>query len=287
MNRSIPIVMDRGALSDAAAADAGDRSLPGQAPGFLRVGDTIISEADVAREMQYHRADDPHASRRAAARALAVREVLRLEAVRLGLDAQVQPREGEPREEATIQWLIDHEVPSPRADEASCRHYFAMNRERLRHPDRLQVRHILLAAAPGDTAARWRACQLGESLIEALRQEPDRFGEFALRHSACPSREAGGELGWLGRGDTVPEFDRQLFMLTPGLAGLTVETRYGHHVVLLDSVERGEPASYEEVADKVAAYLETQARQNAINGYLQILFARYGVEGVDPEEAAP
>lgn len=286
MKREIPVVMDQGALSDAVRAlDPGRPSLGNRPPVFLRVADTEISEAEIAREMQHHRAANPHQSRLAAARALVVRELLRLEAERLGIDAGAEREDGETAEEATINALIEREVPTPQPDQEACRRWFENNRDRLRHPDRLRVRHILLAAAPADSAARVRAAGLGEQLIAELREHPERFTEFALRHSACPSRDEGGDLGWIERGDTTPEFDRQLFMLKPGLASLTLETRYGHHVVHVDEIVRGEPMSFEEAAGKIAAYLETQTRQNAIHQYLQLLRERYPVVGLDEIEA--
>lgn len=286
--RVIPIVMDEGALSVAAAKAVAEghthgedpsRPLPGPAPVMLVVAGHPISEADVAREMQFHRAEDPHASRRMAARTLLIRELVRLECERLGIEPL--PESGETREEALVRQLIESQVETPSPDEAACRKYFEANRERLHHPDRVLARHILYAAAPDDINARQRAMEQGESLIGALRGEPDRFGEFAMRHSACPSREQGGELGWLERGDTVPEFDRQLFMLREGLAGLTVETRYGHHVVVIDRVERGSPLSWDEAFPRIAAYLETQVTQNAVHQYLGILAQRFEVIGLD------
>lgn len=291
MSRIIPLVMDEGALSDAARAEHDHaeeqrKSLPGEAPVWLRVGDTEISEADIAREMQHHRAANPHQSRLAAARALVVRELLRREAARLGIDGGTLRVDGETDEEAAIRELLDRELETPSPDEAACRRYYEQNRERLRDPDQLRVRHVLLAAAPGDAPARQRACELGEQLIAELREHPERFTEFALRHSACPSRDAGGELGWIGRGDTTPEFDRQLFMLKPGLAGMTVETRYGHHVVIVDEIVRGAALEFDAAAPKIAAYLETQVRQNAIHQYLQLLSERYPVSGLDTMEAA-
>lgn len=297
-SRDIPIVMDPGALSAAARAqaaaetrahdhaDTGAQPLPGPAPVYLRVGETEIGEAEIAREMQHHRAAGPHQSRMDAARALVVRELLRREAERLELPAHVEPVGDETLEEACIRVLIEREVITPEPGEAACRHYYENNRERLRHPDRFRARHILLAAAPGDSGARARACQLGEELIAELREHPQRFTEFAMRHSACPSRDDGGELGWVERGQTTPEFDRQLFMLRPGLAGLTVESRYGHHVVLVDEIVRGEAMGFDEAAGKIAAYLEAQVRQNALHQYLQILRERYPVIGLDELEAA-
>lgn len=94
--RIIPIVMDSGALSDAAvrlhetahdhshAATDASTPIPARPPVFLKVGDREIDEAEIAREMQHHRADNPHISRVDAARALVVRELLLQEIERLG-----------------------------------------------------------------------------------------------------------------------------------------------------------------------------------------------------------
>lgn len=255
-------------------------------PSPVRVLDTTISEADIAREMQYHRADGPRRARAEAVQALVVRELLRLEAERLGLAESASPIDGETREEACVRVLLEQEAPAPQPDEAACRRYFGNNRERLRRPDRVLLRHILLAAAPADVAARGRARDLGEELIAVLQRAPERFAELARRHSACPSRAAGGELGWVVRGDTEPEFERQVFLLQQGLAGLTVESRWGHHVVCVDAAERGAPLEFAEVAPRIAAYLEAQAAQHVVHRYLHRLAERYPVQGLEDPPGA-
>lgn len=267
-------------------ADDPSQPLPGPAPVFIHVGATPISEAEIAREMQHHRAPRPEQSRADAARALVVRELLRLEIERLGLAQEAQPEGAETHEEAAIRVLIEREIDTPEPSEDDCRRYYEANRERMHAPDRARVRHILLAAAPADGYARNKARELGEQLIEVLKLEADRFSELAEKHSACPSREQGGDLGWIASGETVPEFERQVFRLKPGLAGLTVESRYGHHVVLLDELKPGEALSFEDCRARIAAYLETQVRQNALHQYLNILAERYEVRGLETLEAA-
>lgn len=266
-------------------AEEGPRSIGRPPPCFIFVGELPIDEGKIAQEMQHHRDADPQRSRDAAARALVVRELLRLEAERIGLDAAREVIEDETEEEAAIRVLIEREMPVPLPSADACRHYFEANAQRLREPDRLRVRHILLAAAPADIEARLAARTQGEVLIGELREHPERFTEFAQRHSMCPSRDEGGELGWVERGDTVPEFERQLFMLGTGLCKLTLETRYGHHVVMIDEIARGTPLDFEQAAPKIAAYLETQARQNAIHQYLGQLAERYGVRGLEQDMA--
>lgn len=266
-------------------ADEGPRTLGQPAPAFLFVDDTAISEAEIAREMQFHRAMTPEKSRADAARALVVRELLRREVARLGLEDAAQPSGGEPAEEACIRTLLEREVENRVPSEDDCRRYFAQNPERFRAPDRIRVRHILLGAAADDVTGRFEARERAETLVVELKAQPHLFADFALRHSDCPSKDAGGDLGWLERGQTTPEFDRQVFRLREGLAAFPVESRWGYHVVCVDALESGEPLAFEQVRQRISDYLELQVRQRELQQYLQGLQARYEVRGLDAIEA--
>lgn len=267
-------------------AEEGPRSLGQPAPCLLFVGDTAISEADIAREMQFHRAMRPEQSRADAARALVVRELLRLEIEQLGLANEVQPVGGESAEEAQIRVLLEREIDARLPDEEDCRRYFEQNIERFRSPDRMRVRHILLGAAADDINGRFKARSEGERLIAELKENPLLFADFALRFSDCPSKTDGGDLGWLQRGQTTPEFDRQLFRLRAGLTAFPVESRWGYHVVCVDEAQTGQPQVFEQVQQQLSDYLELQSRQRDLQRYLFQLQDRYGVRGLAEIEAA-
>lgn len=254
------------------------------APCVLFVAGTAISEADIACEMQFHRAMTPEKSRADAARALVVRELLRCEIERLGLDTPVVGNE--PIEEARIRVLLEREVENRVPSEDDCRRYYEQNPERFRAPDRIRVRHILLGAPADDVAGRLEARTRAEQLIGELKTQPHLFVDFALRFSACPSKDAGGELGWLERGQTVPEFDRQVFRLRQGLAGFPVESRWGYHVVCIDALSTGDTLAFDGVHQRISDYLELQVRQREIQNYLHGLRARYEVRGLEEIEAA-
>jgi peptidyl-prolyl cis-trans isomerase C len=267
------------------AAGEGPRSLGQAAPCYLFVADTPISEAQIAQEMQHHRAITPERSRADAARALVVRELLRLEVLRLGLADAVRPLGQETPEEASIRLLLERETEDRLPSEDDCRRYYAQNRERFRAPDRIRVRHILLAAATDDVAGRIRARAEGERLIGELKHNPVLFADFAMRHSDCPSKEQGGALGWLQRGQTTPEFDRQIFRLREGIAAFPVESRWGYHVVAIDEIQAGEALEFEQVRVRISDYLELQVRQRELQHYLHELKQRHEVRGLDEIEA--
>ena len=56
------------------------------------------------------------------------------------------------------------------------------------------------------------------------------FGALARKHSLCPSKQKGGDLGTFGPGRMVPEFDKASFN-QPVLAFSVVKTKFGYHVL--------------------------------------------------------
>lgn len=264
----------------------GPRSFGRPAPCMLYVADTAISEADIAHEMQHHRAIKPERSRADAACALVVRELLRREVERLDLAASAEPVGRETGEEAAIRTLLEREIERRVPSQDDCLRYYQQNRERFRSPDRIRVRHILLAAPADDVAGRLKSRSEGERLIAELQANPVLFADFAMRHSDCPSKGQGGELGWLEKGQTTPEFERQVFRLREGLAAFPVESRWGYHVVQVDEIAPGEALEFADVRDRIADYLELQTQQIELQHYLLTLQEQYEVRGLDEIEAA-
>jgi peptidyl-prolyl cis-trans isomerase C len=184
-------------------------------------------------------------------------------------------------DEALVRALIDREVVTPEADEATCRRYFEQNRSKFRSADLYAVRHILCAAAPNDSAARADARERATAILARLSAAPDQFEVLAREHSACPSREIGGNLGQISRGQTVPEFEVALAHLPVAeMPDAPIETRYGYHVVVVDKRIAGEDLPFEVVAPSIAVWLAARARHTAIHQYITLLAGRADISGV-------
>lgn len=251
----------------------------------ISVNGVVISRAAISREAQHHPASKPIEAWLAAARALVVREALLQEARRLGLIPQpLQDEAGrrETDEEASIRALIEQEVVTPEADVAACQRYYDQNRSRFRSPDLYEVRHILIAARPGDDTERANARQLAAEILRELTSEPGAFTRLAAAHSACPSGKVGGSLGQIGPGQTVPEFESALPTLPVGaIASTPIETRYGVHVVAVDHHIAGRPLPFEVVQQRIAEYLADHVRRTAAKQYIGILLGNADIRGID------
>lgn len=62
----------------------------------------------------------------------------------------------------------------------------------------------------------------------------ENFAELARKHSNDPSvLSNGGEMGWVGRGRMVPEYEAVAFRLKPGEVSMPFESPFGMHIMQL------------------------------------------------------
>lgn len=244
-----------------------------------------VDAAAIAAEVQNHPAPDAHSAWQAAARALVFRQLLldeadRLEIMSVGLvDAEGRKLADE---DARIEALLEQEVQSPHADEATVQRYYDRHVDRFSTPTIVEAEHILFAASPDDDLAYGLATGDARTAIRALKAEPGRFAELALKHSACPSKEQGGNLGQIGPGQTVAEFETILFGLGEGeLHPEPVKTRFGVHVIRAGRCIEGERLPLDLVRDKIGQYLEEASWRRAVTQYLAILASQASIEGIE------
>jgi peptidyl-prolyl cis-trans isomerase C len=256
----------------------------------ITVNGVAIDHAAVAAETQHHPAGTPEEAAAKAASALVIRELLLQEAARFALqpDPQCDAKgRTETGPEALIRQLLEREVTVPEADAENCRRYYANNRRKFRSPDLFDAAHILFAAAPGD-AAYDAAVEKAEQMIEVLKRDPGAFDAIAREHSDCTSRQNGGRLGQVARGETVPEFETFLCNLEEGqLCPVPVKSRYGAHVLRLDRKVAGRELPFENVADRIADYLHEASWRRAVAQYIQLLAADASIDGIDFGNGTP
>lgn len=251
----------------------------------VTVNGVAIPRDLISREAQHHPARTPLGAWKAAARALAIRELLLQEARRLDIAGEpLADDDGrrETDEEAAIRVLVAREVKTPRADAATCRRYYEQNGQRFRSSDIYEASHILFAAPAGDAAAYARARTAAEAALAVLREHPEQFAALAAMHSACASSAQGGNLGQITAGQTTPEFEQALFALAPGtMAAEPIATRYGFHIIRLDRKHEGRQLPFETVAGRIAEYLQQSVRRRALAQYVARLAGAAQIEGID------
>jgi len=123
-----------------------------------------------------------------------------------------------------------------------------------------------------------------EDKAKALKAEIDGgkdFAEVAKANSSDGSAANGGDLGWFGMGQMVPEFETAVVALAPGEVSAPVKSQFGWHLIKLNDKRETAPPPL----DQARPEIENQLRQAALEARLVELRAGATIE--KPETGTP
>ena len=136
--------------------------------------------------------------------------------------------------------------------------YYQNNREKFGQPKRIKVRHILIRFDPKDSEAMAKARKKAESIREEAMKGKD-FAQLAKQYSEDPGTKAqGGDLGYISRGQVVPEFEEAAFSLKVGGISNLVQTPYGSHILKVDEIQEAKIEPLEKVKNQIQSLLQTR-----------------------------
>jgi peptidyl-prolyl cis-trans isomerase C len=149
--------------------------------------------------------------------------------------------------------------------------FYDENKDKFIIPESVHVRHILIAFAEGDDD---KVKAEKKVKIENLRTQVvdgADFAEVARKNSDCPSKDNGGDLGMVRKGQTVKSFEDAAFSQKINSIGPVVATEYGYHVIQVLGLTPQKTAALEEVKGKISSYLEQQKQAAVFNALLKKL----------------
>lgn len=108
------------------------------------------------------------------------------------------------------------------------------------------------------------------------------FATLAQEHSTGPSGPRGGDLGWFGKGQMVPDFENAVLSMTPGTYAGPVQTQFGYHLILLTDRRVMARPSLEEVRGELEVELQNAAVETHLRTLMDGADVTMSSDGVDP-----
>ncbi|HVD45624.1 MAG TPA: peptidylprolyl isomerase, partial [Rubrobacter sp.] len=154
------------------------------------------------------------------------------------------------RENLPVQQVQERVAGDAEPSDDEIQNYYEKNKEaQFTTPEQRCVRHILFNKDQKQKA-------------EEVKQQLENGGDFAKlakENSQDPGSAAnGGDLGCLGKGETVPEFEQAAFGAEQGEIVGPVQTEFGYHILQVTDVKPEQTRSLQEVESQIRSQLATE-----------------------------
>ncbi len=135
--------------------------------------------------------------------------------------------------------------------------YYQDHIDQYKLPDRAHVAHILFKTVGMTDAEAAEVKKKAEDVLNKAKHGAN-FADLAKQYSEDTTKDNGGDLGWIVRGQTVPEFEAAAFSLPKGSISDLVKTQYGFHIIKVIDREMART----QTLDEVKASIDNQLQQD-------------------------
>jgi parvulin-like peptidyl-prolyl isomerase len=141
-------------------------------------------------------------------------------------------------------------------------------KERYRLPERARLREIIVIKPEDPTkveAARERANAL------AAQSRTGDFAKLATTSSDSGTKDKGGDLGEVTRGELLPDLDKAVFNAQSGAVLGPIETKSGWHILKVEARLPSEVPAFESVKDRLRKDASEDTWQRDYKAYIERL----------------
>lgn len=134
--------------------------------------------------------------------------------------------------------------------------YYQEHTDLFAKPEERHLRHILVKVNSGADEATVSAMRTKAEQIVARIRAGEDFGKLAVEFSEDPgSKSNGGDLGMVGKGRMVPEFDQVAFTQAVGVVSDPVRTSFGFHIIRVEGISQPRVQILAEVKDQIKSQI--------------------------------
>jgi peptidyl-prolyl cis-trans isomerase C len=165
------------------------------------------------------------------------------------------------RDQLPVQKVQERVAGDAEASQQEVKRFYEENKEaQFTTPEQRCARHILFNK---DQKAK------AEEVKKQLQNGAD-FAELAKKYSQDPgSAEKGGDLGCLGRGETVPSFEKALFNAKQGEIVGPVQTEFGYHIIEVTDVKEQSTQPLEDVEGQIREQLSADIQAEEFSSWIK------------------
>jgi parvulin-like peptidyl-prolyl isomerase len=156
-----------------------------------------------------------------------------------------------------VQKLMDKLAGSDQVSVATAQAYYKDHPLEFQRDAEVKASHILV-----------ETLEQASSLRAQIAKGAD-FAELAKAHSKDPGSGAkGGDLGFFGKGQMVPEFEKAAFETPVGKVTEPVKSKFGYHIIKVEDRHNAGQQSFETMKAEIVDKLTKDRRQEAFQKWI-------------------
>ena len=208
------------------------------------------------------------------------------EAIKSGFNKQPDVAEAidAAREAALFDRYVRDVVAAPIVSDNDVKTYYTEHPSDFVTPEKVHVRHIVIGVTNVGPAPKTKeeALERIKKVAVALRsadeasaqstKDPEvmarlrlaNFAETAKRYSEDPSAQSGGDLGWITKGQTDPDFETAAWNLKPGTVSGIIQSKFGFHLILVEERQAPGTEPFDSVKSSIREFLMTQKATDVV-----------------------
>ncbi len=136
--------------------------------------------------------------------------------------------------------------------------------------EEVRTSHILIRS-DGDTEEAWAEAKEYAEFVLAQLAEMDFASAAKAFSDDYGSAEAGGDIGYVGRGDTVPEYEEVIFNMEINEVSGLVKSQFGYHIIKVTDSKLAEGEEFELAKSQIVDRLRSAEEERVVNRWLEEL----------------
>jgi parvulin-like peptidyl-prolyl isomerase len=161
--------------------------------------------------------------------------------------------------------------------------YYQKNIDLFKQPFQMRVSHISIQSdSKGGDSRKKELHSKAEKILKNLKDDQD-FADLAREYSDGPTKNNGGDLGYLRKGQLEKRFESKVLALKKGEITDIIETEYGFHIFKVTDIKPETILAYENVKEKVKKFLVDEKTKQEADEYARKLREKTDVKILLPE----
>ena len=155
-------------------------------------------------------------------------------------------------EQIILARLINQAVRSRvSVDTSEVEAYFKAHQDEFNQPAQARIRHIFFRIDPGVAQPQVDAVHARATRVLQEARNGSDFADLARLHSEDATAANGGDLGYIKRGQALPEFEEVIFTMKEGDISNVIRTSNGLHIVKVETFSIGSDRPFTETKAEI------------------------------------